>query len=204
MRFSLFTKNKPKKVSITTTSITIDGNVIPYTLRLHSRVKYLRITMYRTGKIGVSAPQTASKHFIEKCLIQKKEWILSKLEYYKALPPPIQPSDTKKEYESHKESALLFVKKKVGEINAHYNFAYNEVHIKNQKTLWGSCSRRGNLNFNYKIALIREELAEYIVAHELCHLKEFNHSEKFWNLVGETIPHHKELRKELKTLGKIA
>ncbi len=68
----------------------------------------------------------------------------------------------------------------------------------NQRTKWGSCSKKGNLNFNYKIALMPEKIADYIVVHELCHLKEFNHSRKFWNLVVKIIPDYLEIKKELK------
>lgn len=204
MRFSFFTKKPKVKSSCTiSTSITFNGEVIPYTLRYYSNTRYIRITIKRDGKITVSAPKRASKDVITKSLIGRKEWLLSKREYYRNLPPLPAAEDTKKEYEENKDSALLFVKKKIQMINATYNFSFNEIHIKNQKTIWGSCSRRGNLNFNYKIALIRDELADYIIAHELCHLKEFNHSENFWKLVAQTIPDHKELRKELKTIGKI-
>ncbi len=204
MLLSFFTKNNTKKPSIITTSVNFNGEEVPYILKLHDRTRHIRITIYRNGKISVSAPLRASKDFIEKSLAEKKDWILLKREYYHSLPPLISTVEIKKEYEQHKEHALHFVKKKIQEINATYNFTYNKVHIKNQKTVWGSCSRHGNLNFNYKIALIRDELADYIVTHELCHLKEFNHGEKFWGLVAQTIPQHKELRKELKTIGKIS
>jgi len=66
------------------------------------------------------------------------------------------------------------------------------------RSRWGSCSVSGNLNFNYKLIHLPEDIAEYIVAHELCHLAEFNHSKKFWELVSKTIPDHKLRRKRLK------
>ncbi|MFA5730367.1 MAG: M48 family metallopeptidase [Candidatus Paceibacterota bacterium] len=61
--------------------------------------------------------------------------------------------------------------------------------------------RKGNLNFNYKIALLPERLADYIIVHELCHLKEVNHSQKFWNLVAKMMPDYLEIRNELKKSG---
>ena len=57
------------------------------------------------------------------------------------------------------------------------------------------------MNFNYKIALLPERLADYIIVHELCHLEEFNHSQKFWNLVAKEIPDYLNARRELKKSG---
>jgi hypothetical protein len=82
--------------------------------------------------------------------------------------------------------------------NVHYKLSLRKVFIKNLKSRWGSCSSRGNLNFNYKILFLPPHLADYIVVHELCHLKHFNHSQDFWALVAETTPHYKPLRAMLR------
>ncbi|MBU0727650.1 M48 family metallopeptidase, partial [Patescibacteria group bacterium] len=63
---------------------------------------------------------------------------------------------------------------------------------------WGSCSDRKNLNFNWKLIMAPIEIIDYVVVHEMCHLKQMNHSSKFWNLVAEKMPDYKELRKWLK------
>ncbi len=75
---------------------------------------------------------------------------------------------------------------------------YKKVFIKDTVSRWGSCSSKGNLNFSYRLAVIPQHLAEYIVAHELCHLKEFNHSNQFWLLVEKTIPDYEARKEELK------
>jgi predicted metal-dependent hydrolase len=72
------------------------------------------------------------------------------------------------------------------------------VFIKNTKRNWGSCSEKGNLNFNYKLALLPRELAAYVVVHELCHLAVFDHSQTFWDLVSREMPDHKALRKAMR------
>ena len=103
-----------------------------------------------------------------------------------------------KKYKKLKHHAAAFVKEKIAEINKLYNFSFNRVCVKNHKSRWGSCSRKGNLSFNYRIALLPPRLADYIIVHELCHLTEFNHSSKFWALVAKTFPEHKAQRKELR------
>ena len=86
---------------------------------------------------------------------------------------------------------------RIAHINGFYGFIVGRVSIRNQKSRWGSCSKKGNLNFNYRLALIPPSLADYVIAHELCHLKEFNHGKKFWELIEKTIPDHQLRRHAL-------
>jgi predicted metal-dependent hydrolase len=98
------------------------------------------------------------------------------------------------------ETARKLAHERLEYFNQFYNFIYNDVRIKSHVTRWGSCSSKGNLNFNYKIALLPPELSDYIIVHELCHLGEFNHSQQFWDLVAKQIPNHIELRNKLKNI----
>ena len=84
--------------------------------------------------------------------------------------------------------------------NAFYKLPLRKVFIKNLKSRWGSCSEKGNLNFNYKLVFLPAEIVDYIIVHELCHLKEFNHSDAFWAEVEKVLPNHIALRKELRKL----
>ncbi|MDR3599160.1 MAG: SprT family zinc-dependent metalloprotease [Desulfosporosinus sp.] len=77
----------------------------------------------------------------------------------------------------------------------------NEVRFKNQKTRWGSCSQKGNLNFNWKLVMAPMYIIDYVVVHELCHFIQMNHSKEFWQQVGNRIPDYKERRKWLKENG---
>lgn len=103
---------------------------------------------------------------------------------------------------SNKDAAHALVISRLEHFNTSYNFKYNKITIRNQTSRWGSCSRKGNLNFNFRIALLPPDLADYIIVHELCHLGEFNHSRKFWDLVERTVPGWKEARGRLKEEGK--
>ncbi len=103
-----------------------------------------------------------------------------------------------KKYLEYKEKAREIATSRLEYFNQHYKLTYGKVSIRNQKSRWGSCSSKGNLNFNYKIALLPPHLADYVIVHELCHRGQFNHSQKFWDLVGETLSNYEKLVIELK------
>ncbi len=100
-------------------------------------------------------------------------------------------------YEKYKEDARRLVQTRLQHYNQFYNYTIGRITIRDQKTRWGSCSSKGNLNFNYKIVFLPIELADYIIVHELCHLGEFNHSTRFWKLVEKQCPDHLARRNEL-------
>lgn len=79
---------------------------------------------------------------------------------------------------------------------------YGRVAIREQRTRWGSCSSKRNLNFNWKLVLAPPEALEYVVIHELCHLKDFNHSERFWSEVRLRMPEYEIWKKWLHAHGK--
>lgn len=108
---------------------------------------------------------------------------------------------TRWDYKRYKEPARALVHAKIAHFNAHYGLRVGRVAIRDTKSRWGSCSKQGNLNFNYKIFLLPAHIADYIIVHELCHLREFNHSAEFWKLVAETVPEHKAIRAELKRIS---
>ncbi|MEG1642501.1 MAG: SprT family zinc-dependent metalloprotease [Synergistaceae bacterium] len=74
----------------------------------------------------------------------------------------------------------------------------NKISIKNAKRLWGSCSSKKNITFSTRLALVPQRQMEYVIVHELCHIKEMNHSKLFWEEVAKYIPDYKEQRNELK------
>jgi hypothetical protein len=112
----------------------------------------------------------------------------------------ITQKNNKKEFIENKEKAKSLATERLIYFNEFYNLKYNRVTIKNTKSRWGSCSRKGNLNFNYKIALLPTFLSDYIIVHELCHIEQFNHSKDFWNLVARAIPYYPQARAELRKI----
>lgn len=104
-----------------------------------------------------------------------------------------------KPYEEQVEKTRALVHERVQHFASQYGVAYGRIAIRKQKTRWGSCSREGNLNFNYRIGFLPEELADYIIVHELCHIRYFHHGKEFWTDVAKTIPEWKEYRKRLQS-----
>lgn len=100
---------------------------------------------------------------------------------------------SQRDYLLHRELARKLISERVDFFSKKYNFFYQRIAIKNTKTRWGSCSIKKNLNFNYRILFLEKELQDYIIVHELCHLKEMNHSKKFWLEIEKILPDYKKL-----------
>ena len=158
----------------------------------------MRLEVQRNGELVVTIPYGLDLNFVEKFVNQKSGWITDKLKYFESLKGKFFLNGNKREYLKYKEQARLLAENKISHYNKIYNFKINRISIRNTKSRWGSCSKKGNLNFNYKIALLPQEFADYVIVHELCHLAEFNHSKRFWELVSLTIPNFKVLRKKFK------
>ena len=98
----------------------------------------------------------------------------------------------------YRTMAHLFLEDRVPFWARKINVSPKNIRIKNQHTLWGSCSKRANLNFNWRILLLSKQAADYLIIHELSHLKELNHSPSFWLLVQKFCPEFKAFKAELK------
>jgi predicted metal-dependent hydrolase len=97
----------------------------------------------------------------------------------------------------YRQQAEIIIKRKAGELCKDMNVTFNKLTIRKVRTRWGSCSQKGNLNFNWKLILVPEPVIDYIIIHELAHLKEMNHSQRFWNLVTRYCPQWRQHKKWL-------
>lgn len=183
----------------TTRKIKIGDIDLLYELKRYRRSRRIKLLLYSDGHFRVTAPYGLPIIFIERFLRSREEWINKKLKDTKINKPKV---DTKKEFQALKKEAKRFAIERLEELNKIYGFKFNKITIRNQRSRWGSCTKSGNLSLNYKIIKLPKHLADYIMVHELCHLKEMNHSQKFWDLVAKTFPNHKELRKELVLSGR--
>ena len=99
------------------------------------------------------------------------------------------------------DAAMLDLPQRVRRYAPIVGVTVGRITIRNQKTRWGSCSAKGNLNFNCLLMLCPEEVRDYVVVHELCHRRELNHSPRFWAEVARIMPDYAARRKWLKTQG---
>lgn len=178
-------------------TIRLAHRTIEYTLATSGRAKRLRLAVYQGGQFKVTAPKFLSLRAIEQFIIHKSHWVLKQIDNLAQLPPPVKIQSSRVDFIKYRVVAKKIARDKMRHFNTFYGFRWKKISIKNQKTRWGSCSKQGNINFNYKIALLPEHLVNYIIVHELCHLAQLNHSKQFWQLVAITIPDHSLVRKEL-------
>ena len=173
---------------------------ISYSVRKHRLAKRLKMSISCDGSCTVTLPWRMSILSADNFVRQNFEWALEKIEKMKKLGDDggMFTKNDKAEYLRLKKYARELVEERIEKFNYFYGFRYGGISIRNQKTRWGSCSSKGNLNFNYKIVLLPERHAEYIIVHELCHTKEFNHSKRFWSLVEKTIPEYREIVRNLR------
>ncbi len=163
-----------------------------YTL-IRSNIKNIYIQI-KDGKVIVKAPRRVSNSYINELISKKQRWIERKLIEEKEKKLEEERPVTKEQAQNLKhiveDSANRFGKS-IGEFP-------NQITIKNMKYAWGSCTGKRNIAINMKLAHKRQEIIEYVVLHEMCHLKHMNHSSEFWSLVESNMANYKQLRKELK------
>lgn len=111
---------------------------------------------------------------------------------------PLKPKNT--QYLTHKEAARALMHDRLHYFNQFYQVTYNRVAIKDQRRCWGSCSSKGNLNFSYKLLFLPPCLRDYVILHELCHLRVLNHSIHFWNEMALVMPDYEMRAQMLRTI----
>ena len=175
-------------------------NKYEYVLK-RSKRKSISVEISREAKIIVRAPLKMSVKDIEVFLNSKSQWIDKHLSNAKDKLATMPRKLTEAEKNELRKNAKIVITKRVEFYSNIIGVEYNRISIKFQKTRFGSCSTKKNLNFNALIALMPPEILDYVIVHELSHLKEMNHSKLFWKEVEKIIPDYKSKRKWLKSNG---
>ena len=157
------------------------------------------------GSILVRAPFRASAEEIGNFVCSHKSWVEKQRirirkradEIRLADQNPLSPEDIR----LLADQALRELPPRIAAYAGQMGVTYGRVTIRNQKTRWGSCSSKGNLNFNCLLMLTPRDVQDYVIVHELSHRKEMNHSPKFWAVVEEVLPDYKKRRNWLRENG---
>lgn len=171
---------------------------IPYRVIRSSR-KTMAIQITPQGEVLVRCPQRMGMDAIRAFVESKTGWIENHLA--KRSVAPTLPAFTDGEIRSLAQEALKVIPERVAHFAPLVGVTYSRITIRNQRSRWGSCSGKGNLNFNCLLMLTPPEVQDYVVVHELCHRKEMNHSRAFWAEVARVLPDYQERRKWLKDNG---
>ena len=107
-------------------------------------------------------------------------------------------AETSPEVERLRAEAKQVLPERLAELAGVHGFSYNKVFIKNNVSNWGSCSSKGNINLNLRLVTLPDDLRDYVILHELCHLKYLNHGKEFHALLETVCPGHRELARRLK------
>lgn len=172
--------------------------MIQYKL-IRSARKTIAIQITPAGEVIVRCPNRMRVEEVRKFVESKREWIekhLSKWETVQAQPPI-----TREELHELGDRALRVIPERVAHFAPKVGVTYGGITIRNQRTRWGSCSSKGNLNFNCLLMLVPEQVLDYVVVHELCHRKHMNHSPQFWAEVKRVMPDYEIHKKWLKDHG---
>lgn len=169
---------------------------------IRSGRRTIAIQVKADGRVIVRSPYSVSKKQVEQLLQEKRAWIVKQQEELENVREKkiVITEDMRKQ---GVRKALEHIPERVAYYASIMGVSYGRITIREQKTRWGSCSDKGNLNFNWKLVLMPEEVLDYVVVHELAHRKEMNHSKEFWKIVEHILPDYKERRKTLTEMGRL-
>lgn len=178
-------------------NMTLDCQVIASDRRNIS----LQIT--ENKKILIKVPRWLPEYRLNSFITEKKDWIIKT---YNSIPDPKELSIREQNQlealeKRYRKAAKEYIPGRVAHFHQFTGGSYDKIVIRDQKTRWGSCSSNGTLSFNYRLMLAPPSILDYVVVHELCHLKHMNHSPEFWAAVESVIPDYKIRRKWLKDHG---
>ncbi len=174
------------------------GGLIEYEFIHRRRLRHIKISVSASGQIFVSAPFWVGRKKAEEFLSSKAGWVADKVREI-SVSGRIVLGEDRKDYLKRKKEALVLATERLEYFNSRfYHLPVKKILIANQKSRWGSCSASGHIRYNYRILDIPPAICDYVIVHELCHIKEMNHSPRFWRLVSETVPDWREKRRFLR------
>ena len=163
--------------------------------------KTLSLRVNEDGSLTVRAPYRLPAEAADRFVEEHRQWIRKRL-LEQENNRRLRPTYTEKQKLAGRRLAARVFAEKCRRFAAVMGVSYGTITIREQKTRWGSCSAKGNLNFNWKTVLMPEEIQDYLAVHELAHRIEMNHSPAFWAVVERVLPDYRERRRWLLENGK--
>ena len=163
---------------------------------IYSDRKTLSITV-KEGRVIVRSPRGLARSRIDSFIDKNREWIAKRIKITKNQVDPIAEM-TPEQIKELRETARAYLTAKTKEYANIMGLKYGRITITGAKTRFGSCSSKGNISYSYRLMLYPEEAIDYVVVHELAHLVEMNHSQRFYAIIKNILPDYKERIKLLK------
>ncbi len=163
---------------------------------IKSKRKTLAIHIKKDGAVEIRAPLSMPVSEIEKFVSKKQEWINKTRERMLAKNPV-----TKEHEAALSQRAAEYIPERTIFFAGIMGVCPSAVKIGSAKTRFGSCNRKGVLNFSHFLMLAEEAEVDYVIVHELAHLRQFNHGKEFWRIVESVLPDYKSRREKLKKLN---
>ena len=153
------------------------------------RARQARITISREGAVKLILPRRVSLEQGRQFLESGRDWIARHLRQVRSeqAGPPLD-----------RVRARKLLVERLSELARRHDLTYNRVFVKNQKTLWGSCSSANNINLNVNLVRLPDELRDYVILHELVHTRHKNHSKAFWRALNRLVGDGKQLQRQLR------
>jgi predicted metal-dependent hydrolase len=168
-----------------------------YIIKPSKRSHRIRISV-SGGRVIITAPPRVSQAYLDRIVESHRGWIERAIRKHEKLTAGVKLSQDVFDKNGFVDYTKALVKDNYMLIAAPYRVKLGKVSIKKMRSRWGSCSGRGNVSINMLLGKLPEELLEYVVIHELCHLVHHNHSRSFWSLVEKFTPEYKARKRELR------
>lgn len=170
---------------------------------IRSKRRTMSLEIRPDGTLLVRAPLHAKETDIRHFVTEKHGWIIKHLRALRAQLESTPPAESlsRKDIAVLADQAMREFPPRIAHYAALIGVTYGRITIRNQKSRWGSCSGRGNLNFNCLLMLAPPAVRDYVIVHELCHRLVMNHSARFWAEIARILPDYQIQRRWLKENG---
>ena len=161
----------------------------------HRRARRYLLRVDPDGRVRVTIPRGGSRREADAFALRNRAWIEQQLTRVR---PPIFTVEAQRGWRARAKATLP---ERLYELAVRHGCVVKAVSIRSQKTRWGSCGRNGHISLNWRLMLMPDWVRDYVLVHELMHLKRLDHSPKFWRLVEAACPDYRAARQWLRAHG---